>query len=119
GSRNGAHGQQFDGGFKIKSVSAVGTAQSKTAGALAYEIYDTRMKVRLPQAVAANGGSVKIKIEYSFTSPDYGSDRMGILPTKNGKIFAVAQWYPRVCVFDEVRGWNSSPYLGASEFYLE
>jgi hypothetical protein len=41
------------------------------------------------------------------------------LETKNGKIFTIAQWYPRMCVYDDVRGWNTHPYLGASEFYLE
>jgi hypothetical protein len=49
----------------------------------------------------------------------YGADRSGVLPTKNGEIFAVAQWYPRMCVFDDVEGWNTLPYLGAGEFYLE
>jgi len=41
------------------------------------------------------------------------------LKTKNGDIFTVAQWYPKMCVFDDVRGWNTDPYLGPSEFYLE
>jgi hypothetical protein len=44
---------------------------------------------------------------------------MGILKTKNGKIFTVAQWYPRMCVFDDVMGWNTLPYTGPGEFYLE
>jgi hypothetical protein len=44
---------------------------------------------------------------------------MGILKTKNGKIFTVAQWYPRMCVFDDVSGWNTLPYTGPGEFYLE
>ena len=49
----------------------------------------------------------------------YGADRCGILSTASGEIFAVAQWYPRLCVFDDVQGWNTEPYLGPSEFYLE
>jgi hypothetical protein len=44
---------------------------------------------------------------------------MGVLSTKNGKIFTVAQWYPRMCVFDDVLGWNTHPYTGPGEFYLE
>jgi hypothetical protein len=44
---------------------------------------------------------------------------MGIQDTKNGKIFTMAQWYPRMCVYDDVMGWNTLPYVGASEFYLE
>src|SRR5690606_35082136 len=32
---------------------------------------------------------------------------------------AIAQWFPRMCVFDDIRGWNTDPYLGAAEFYCE
>ena len=44
---------------------------------------------------------------------------MGVLETKNGKVYTIAQWYPRMCVYDDLRGWNTLPYLGAGEFYLE
>lgn len=44
---------------------------------------------------------------------------MGRLETKNGWIYEIAQWYPRMCVFDNVVGWNTLPYLGQGEFYLE
>jgi len=120
GSRNGARGQKFDGGYTIKSVKLINTIQGKsTETNLKYEINDTRMQIFLPKAVASAGGQVKLKIDYAFVSPLYGSDRMGVEETKNGKIFTMAQWYPRMCVYDDVRGWNVDPYLGASEFYLE
>ena len=77
------------------------------------------MQVRLPKAMKAGGDITRIKIEYSFILPEYGADRCGILKTKNGNIFAVAQWFPRLCVFDDVQGWNTDPYLGPSEFYCE
>ena len=112
GSRNGAHGEELDGGYKIKSVKIDGVE-------VKYTISDTRMQIDLPKGLKSNGGIAKIKIEYSFTSPNYGSDRMGIQDTKNGKIYTIAQWYPRMCVYDDVLGWNTMPYLGASEFYLE
>ncbi|MDB5031266.1 M1 family metallopeptidase [Mucilaginibacter sp.] len=124
-SRNWGQGQAFDAGYKIKSVKILSTAKgSKTTTAIdaKYLVNDTRMQVFLPTQLAANGGQLKLKIEYSFTSPDYGSDRMGIINTnqsKNGKIFQVAQWYPRMCVYDDVMGWNTLPYTGESEFYLE
>lgn len=120
GSRNGAQGQIFDGGDKIKSVKIITTTKGKTKEINAkFLISDTRMQVFLPQELKAKGGVVKVKIEYSFISPNEGSDRMGVLETKNGKIFTIAQWYPRMCVYDDIRGWNTNPYLGASEFYLE
>ncbi|MNK21051.1 hypothetical protein D3C87_393020 [compost metagenome] len=112
GSRNGAKGQDFDGGYRIKSVKYDGKD-------VKYTVTDTRMQIDLPNDLKANGGVAKLKIEYSFLSPKYGSDRMGIEETKNGKIFTMAQWYPRMCVYDDILGWNTTPYLGASEFFLE
>ncbi|MEZ7500780.1 M1 family metallopeptidase [Flavobacterium sp. Arc3] len=120
GSRNGAQGEVFDGGHKIKSVKIVNTTKGKSTEVEAkFLITDTRMQVFLPQGLKAKGGTVKIKIDFSYISPLEGSDRTGVLDTKNGKIFTIAQWYPRMCVYDDVRGWNTNPYLGASEFYLE
>jgi Peptidase family M1 domain len=120
GSRNGAKGQDFDGGFKIKSIKVLSTVAGKPVEKdVTFTIIDTRMQVNLPQDLNANGASVKLKIEFSFVSPDYGSDRMGVADTKNGKIFTIAQWYPRMCVYDDIRGWDTHPYLGAGEFYLE
>ncbi len=115
-SRYGDAASKFEGGYKIKSVKVINGAAQADAN---YLVNDTRMQVRLANALAAKGGNLKLKIEYSYTVPDYGADRTGILNTKNGNIFAIAQWYPRLCVFDDVRGWNTDPYLGASEFYLE
>lgn len=119
GSRNGGRGQVFDAGYKIKSVKLLSGTLANTAADVKFMVEDTRMQIFLPKEVNANGGILKLKIEYSFISPDYGSDRMGILKTKNGKIFTVAQWYPRMCVFDDVSGWNTLPYTGPGEFYLE
>ncbi|MEO6540392.1 MAG: M1 family peptidase, partial [Ferruginibacter sp.] len=112
-SRYGDSKSNFNGGDKISSVKyADGTNAD-------YIITDTRMQIRLPKALKPGGDVIKIKIDYSFTLPEYGADRCGILKTKNGNIFAVAQWYPKMCVFDDVEGWNTAPYLGPSEFYLE
>lgn len=112
GSRNGGRGALAQGGYNIKSVK-IGGADVK------FLINDTRMQIFLPDAVKANGGQVKLNIEYSYIVPEYGSDRTGILNTKNGKIYTIAQWYPRMYVYDDVMGWNALPYTGPSEFYLE
>jgi hypothetical protein len=114
-SRYGDSRSGFDGGYKISSVQLVGDKNTDAN----YIISDTRMQIRLAKPVTANGDVIKIKIVYSFTLPEAGADRCGILNTKNGEIFAVAQWYPRMCVFDDIEGWNTLPYLGAGEFYLE
>jgi hypothetical protein len=112
GSRNGGRGNMANAGYNIKSVK-IGDTPVK------FLINDTRMQIFLPSAVNANGGQVKLNIEYSFVVPEYGSDRTGIQNTKNGKIFTVAQWYPRMYVYDDIMGWNALPYTGPSEFYLE
>ncbi|MBC8052234.1 MAG: M1 family peptidase [Sphingobacteriaceae bacterium] len=114
GSRNGARGQIFDGGYKIKSLRLL----SPTEADLKFEINDTRMQIFLPSELKAKGGKMRFKVEFSFISPNYGSDRMGVQETRNGKIFTVAQWYPRMFVYDDVAGWNVIPYTGPSEFYL-
>ena len=38
---------------------------------------------------------------------------------RDGMLYELAQWYPRVNVYDDLRGWNTEPYLGQGEFYLE
>jgi hypothetical protein len=117
GSRNWGRGEAFDAGYKIKSVKVAGLKGEYVD--VKFLITDTRMQVFLPKEIASNGGQAKLKIEYSFVSPNYGSDRMGYLQTKNGKVYTIAQWYPRVCVYDDVMGWNTLPYSGPGEFYLE
>ena len=120
GSRNGSRGQMLDGGFKISAVQLItGKGRNKSISDADYEIYDTRMKVVLPEPLKSNGGTLSLKIDFSFLSPDYGSDRMGILRTENGKVYTIAQWYPRMCVYDDLNAWNNLPYTGQGEFYLE
>ena len=119
-SRHGTRGQDLDGGFKglkIKSVEKKG--RKSIYSDLSFEVYDTRMKINLKKPLKANGEKVQFVIEYSFLSPNYGSDRMGILNSKNGKVYTIAQWYPRMCVYDDLNGWNNLPYLGQGEFFLD
>lgn len=120
GSRNGARGEVFDGGHKITSVKLLTADKSGKSREqeVAFAIVDTRLQIILPDEMKP-ASKISLKIDFSFLSPVYGSDRMGIQDTKNGKIFEVAQWFPRMCVYDDVQGWNVAPYLGAGEFYLE
>ena len=113
-SRYGDSKSGFNGGFKITTVKNLNDNSNAD-----YIITDTRMQIRLPKSLKPGGDVIKIKIDFAFTLPEYGADRCGILKTKQGDIFTVAQWYPRMCVYDDIRGWNTDPYLGPSEFYLE
>jgi hypothetical protein len=111
-----ANKSAFSGGYTIQSVAVVQDGKEYPAK---YSVIDTRMQIHLPKAMKAQGGATRFKISYSFMIPEYGTDRMGRLQTKNGWITEVAQWFPRMCVYDNVQGWNTLPYLGQGEFYLE
>jgi hypothetical protein len=118
-SRYGDSKSSFSGGFNFKSVKLLSESSGKWTESNADTLVtDTRMQVRLPKPLASKG-EIKIRLEYSYTVPEYGADRTGVVSTSKGKVFAIAQWYPRVCVYDDIRGWNTDPYLGAGEFYLE
>jgi hypothetical protein len=106
----------FTDGDMIKSVSVDYDGKSYPAKFL---ITDTRMQVWLQEALKSAGGKIKLSIKFEFKVPEYGTDRMGRLNTKNGWVYEIAQWFPRLCVYDDVQGWNVLPYLGAGEFYLE
>ncbi len=106
----------FTQGDEIKSVTVIQNGKAEKAN---FIINDTRLQIRLKDTLKANGSKITIKIDYAFTVPEYGTDRLGRLNTKNGWIYEVAQWYPRMEVYDDVLGWNTIPYLGSSEFYLD
>jgi hypothetical protein len=83
-----------------------------------YIISDTRMQVRLAEPLKPKGGQLKIHIKYHYKIPGVWGDRTSWGKAKEGEIYDMAQWYPRMCVYDDLRGWDTLPYLG-SEFYLE
>lgn len=103
-----------DGGFTISNV----TAKSGKSTSAKYLINDTRMQVFLNEPIAAKGGKATISMNFSFKIPQKGMDRMGRLDTQQGTVYALAQWYPKMVVYDDINGWNTDPYLGAGEFYL-
>lgn len=107
----------LDGGYKIENVKAQITGKNKPVSN-DYMINDTRMQVSFSEPLSANGGQAVISMEFEYKIPEKGMDRMGRLKVKDGTIYALAQWYPRLAVFDDVTGWNTDPYLGAGEFYL-
>ncbi|WP_083564910.1 M1 family metallopeptidase [Sinomicrobium oceani] len=106
-----------DGGYKVSEVSAKTGRRGKTSSR--YIITDTRMQVFFNEPVPAKGGEATVSMNFEFKIPEKGMDRMGRLNMKKGEVYSMAQWYPRVAVFDDIKGWNVEPYLGAGEFYLE
>ena len=87
------------------------------ASTLRYFVNGTLMKVDLPRALPPRGQQV-LEIGWSFPfGPN--SNRMGIELIDGSYVYEVAQWYPRLAVYDDVGGWNTEQYLGQGEFYLE
>ncbi|MEP6492721.1 MAG: M1 family metallopeptidase [bacterium] len=108
-SRFGA--RNFEGGDAIERFNQV-VADKKTP--LKMRVEGTVMRVDLATPLAP-GQTATLDAAWHFNVPEHGADRMG----REGALYELAQWYPRVCVYDDLRGWNSEPYLGQGEFYLE
>ena len=115
GGRFGNSARGFQGGDSLQSVNVELHGKKLKAN---YRVSDTRLQIILPEALKAHGDKLKITVAYGFNIPEYGADRLGRLKTKNGEIFEVAQWYPRMSVYDDISGWNTLPYMSA-EFYLD
>jgi hypothetical protein len=102
-------------GFVLDSVEI---EQGKAHAKAEYVLADTRMQVRLAQPLAPRGGVLKVHIRYHYQIPGVWGGRTSWGMSKQGEIYDMAQWYPRMCVYDDLRGWDTLPYIG-SEFYLE
>lgn len=107
----------IDGGYDITNLEAKVGSKGKVSSK--HIDSDTRMQVWFAEPIPAKGGVGTVSMNFSFKIPEKGMDRMGRLEVEDGWIYALAQWYPKVAVFDDIEGWNIEPYLGAGEFFLE
>jgi len=103
-------------GYQVGDVSITQGGKTYTIKPI---ITDTRMQLRLNSPMLAKGDKISIKINFSFIIPLDGAGRFGRQYTRNGVIYQVGQWYPRMCVYDDVEGWNTLPYMGLGEFYCD
>lgn len=102
-------------GMALDAVSVIVAGREATVAPL---VSDTRAQLRLEEALPA-GGTATIRLRYHYVVPSESfGGRTGWLTSRSGDIFSVAQWYPRMAVYDDVHGWDTLPYL-AQEFYLE
>jgi len=115
-------GDRFDvrkfnlGGYHIGLVSVTYAGKSYNVQPV---ISDTRMQIRLHNPLLPKGDKISVRVNYNFAIPSHGADRLGRMHAKKGEIYEIAQWYPRMCVYDDVEGWNTLPYMGLGEFYCE
>jgi hypothetical protein len=121
-------GRGIEGGFEIDSVVQIDSVRAPTPArrnrrrqpappvrsTLKTRVDETMMYVELARPINP-GASTRFDLDYRFTVPEHGADRMG----RDGPLYQIAQWYPRMAVYDDVHGWNTEQYLGQGEFYLE
>ncbi|MBC8309043.1 MAG: M1 family metallopeptidase [Phycisphaerales bacterium] len=82
-----------------------------------WQEYCTIAKVLLDEPLLPNN-KLELSIEWSFAMPTKASMRMGYDESyEDGPVWELAQWFPTPCVYDDVHGWNTLPYIGRGEFY--
>jgi hypothetical protein len=105
-------------GYILDSVQLQpGAAGAAPATKADYLVDDTRMQVRLAAPLKPHS-ALRIHIQYHYQIPGVWGGRTSWGSAEHGDIYDIAQWYPRMCVYDDLRGWDTLPYIG-SEFFLE
>ena len=108
--------EPFDGGFNIEWV------QDANGNTLPYKINQTMMRVDLPEAIQPGGIYVfKIKWWYNINNHVEGRGRSGYeyFEEDGNKAYVIAQFFPRLCVYNDVEGWQNYQFWGNGEFALE
>lgn len=107
-------GAGFDGGFKIESVT------DKSGNPLPHTINRTMMRVEMPEDLEP-GDEFVFSIKWNYLIPDHTIDRArsGYEVFDDGnKGYVIAQFYPRMAVYNDVEGWQNSQFWGRDEFAL-
>ena len=104
-----------DFGFKIEEV------KNTDGSSLSYMINRTMMRINLPKPLAP-GNSFQFKIKWNYlinnSVKDGGRSGFELFPDGN-KNYTIAQFFPRLAVYDNVEGWQNDQFWGRSEFALE
>lgn len=105
----------YDGGFKIKSLT------DANGNKLPYIINKTMMRIDLP-TVLKSGENVSFNIEWSYNINDRmlvgGRSGYEYFPEEDNYLYTIAQFYPRMAVYDDFEGWQNKQFLGSGEFAL-
>ena len=105
----------FDGGFKIASVT------DASGNNLAHTINNTMMRVDLPKVLMPKGKTtLKIKWSYNINNRAEIGGRSGLeyFEEEDNYLYTIAQFFPRMCVYNDVEGWQNKQFLGNGEFTL-
>jgi len=105
----------FDGGIKLDYV------QDMDGKTLDYTVNRTMLRIDLPQGLASKGSyTFKIKWWYNINNTQEIGGRSGYEHfTEDGNnVYVIAQYFPRMCVYDDKEGWQNKQFLGRGEFAL-
>lgn len=114
-SYTNSKGEKYNGGYEISYVKDL---EDKN---LNYSIVSTMMRIDLEKPMST-GDSYTFKIKWSFEI----NDRMKIggrggyeyFPKDKNYSYTIAQWFPRMAVYDDKEGWQNKQFLGRGEFAL-
>ena len=105
----------FDGGFKLERVVDLNDEP------LPYTVVKTMMRIDLPKPLLTGEKfSFKINYWYNINDRDEIGGRSGYeyFEEEDNYLYTIAQFYPRMCVYNEVEGWQNKQFLGRGEFTL-
>jgi hypothetical protein len=120
----GASPGQLDPGLALKGKDygyKIGAVRDAAGKPLRYTINQTMMRIDLPASVAP-GKAVVFSVDWQFNIVDANAThaRSGyeFFPKDGNYIYEMAQWFPRLCAYDDVNGWQNKQFLGQGEFTL-
>ena len=102
-------------GDKIEKITDVAGKK------LEYVINKTMMRINLP-APLKPGQKFILNIDWNYKIADRmskgGRGGYEYFPEDGNYLFTMAQWYPRLCVYSDVQGWQNHQFTGRGEFAL-
>ncbi len=106
---------EFDGGFKLEEV------KDANGNDLHFTVNKTMMRIDLP-AQLEPGSSFTFSIKWWYNINDRMKDggRSGYeyFEDEDNYLYTIAQFYPRMAVYNDVEGWQNKQFLGTGEFTL-
>lgn len=106
---------EFDGGFKIEFI------KSSSGKKMSYAINKTMLRIDLEEPLAP-GEKISFDLKWMYNINDRmkvgGRSGYEYFKEEDNYIYTIAQWFPRMCVYNDVEGWQNKQFLGRGEFTL-
>ena len=106
---------EYDGGYKITSIT------SNSGGEMNFSINKTMLRIDLDKPLSS-GSSISFNVKWWYNINDRskvgGRSGYEYFPDEDNYIYTIAQFFPRMCVYNDVEGWQNKQFLGRGEFTL-